>query len=216
LATAIQQVLEASAEPLTLSKIRLALPPGHRSLSLEELAEALRRQVAANVVVQYPRYRSQQDRFWDRPMEIHIINLIESALAEGALPWSELRRKLPTYAQTQAETVLHEHVHRGRFHRHPKTGRGAERYGLKPPHPREYLRDELRHVFDRLEQLRFQPAQIREAAIELLHEEEWESRPERTPQPEAKQPHEAKPHAEASHAQQPEQHAPHAQETHGQ
>lgn len=178
LATAIQQVLQSSSEPLTVSKIRIALPPSHRSLSVEELAEALRRQVAANVVVQYPRYRSQQDRFWDRPMEVHIVNLIEAALEEGPLPWSELRRKLPTYAQQQAQTVLEEHVRRGSLHRHPRAGRGAERYGRKPAHPREYLRDELREVFNRLEKLGFQPGQIREAAIELLHEEEWESRPE--------------------------------------
>src|SRR5260370_15127506 len=65
--SAIRTVLEASAEPLTLSKIRAALPARLRS-TLEGLAEVVRRQVAANVFVQYPKYRSPQDRFWAPPM----------------------------------------------------------------------------------------------------------------------------------------------------
>src|SRR5579884_1377036 len=153
LATAIQQVLQASAEPLTPSKIRAALPAPHRSISQEELTEALHRLVAANVLVQYPRYRSQQDRFWDRPMEVHVVTLLEAALVDGALPWSELRRKLPAYAQIQAETVLEEQIGRGRMHRHPRVGRTAERYGLEPPQPRDYLRAELQQVIQRLEAL---------------------------------------------------------------
>ena len=130
LATAIQLVLQASPEPLTLSRIRAALPAPHRSLSLEDLAEALRRLVAGNVLVQYPRYRSQQDRFWDRPMEVHVITLIEAVLVDGALPWSELRRKLPAYAQGHAEPVLEEHLRRGTLHRHP---RGPNGRALRPP-----------------------------------------------------------------------------------
>ncbi len=170
LVSAIQQVLQASPEPLTVSRIRAELPSAHRSINMEELAEVLRRQVASNVLVQYPRYRSQQDRFWDRPMVVHVVALLQTALSEGALPWSELRRKLPAYAQSHAENVLHEHVKRGTFHRHPRTGRGGERFGTQPPHPRDYLRDELRQVFEKLERLGFQQAQVREAAIELLHE----------------------------------------------
>ena len=96
LPTALGQALQASKEPLTVSKVRAVLPSRFRSLSLEELTEALNRQVAANVVVQFPKYRSQQDRFWDRPMPVHIANLLQETLAEdGPLAWSELRRKLP-------------------------------------------------------------------------------------------------------------------------
>src|SRR5262245_6094037 len=94
LVAAIQRVLAASPEPLTLSKIRAALPTSFRRIGLEELAEALRRQVAANVLQQYPKYRSQQDRFWDRPMPLHVASLLTAALAEGPLAWPQLRRKL--------------------------------------------------------------------------------------------------------------------------
>src|SRR5262245_50927509 len=79
--TAIRGVLEASSEPLTLSKIRSALPSQQRP-SPENLSEVLRRQVAANVFVQYPKYRSPQDRFWDRPMPVHLASLLRTVLAE--------------------------------------------------------------------------------------------------------------------------------------
>ncbi|HEV3260907.1 MAG TPA: hypothetical protein VG013_28910 [Gemmataceae bacterium] len=173
LVAAVQQVLRASDEPLTLSKIRAHLPSRFRSMGLEELAEALHRQVAANVLVQYPKYRSQQDRFWDRPMAVHVTALLRLTLEEGPLAWSELRRKLPAYAQAQAEAVLAEQVAQGALYRHPKAGRGGERFGVAPADPKDYLRTELVAVFHRLEQLGFNQAQLREGALELLHEEEW-------------------------------------------
>jgi len=55
------------------------------------LADTLQRQVAANVLHQYPKYRSQQDRFWDRPMEVHLTALFHEVLGEGPLGWAELR-----------------------------------------------------------------------------------------------------------------------------
>src|SRR5438270_1578827 len=68
LAAAVQRVLAASSEPLTVSKIRSRLPSPFRNATLEELSDYLQRQVSANVLYQFPKYRSQQDRFWDRPM----------------------------------------------------------------------------------------------------------------------------------------------------
>src|SRR5262245_45207132 len=105
LVAAVQQVLRASDEPLTLSKLRTALPARFRSGSPDELTEILRRQVGANVLYQYPKYRSQQDRFWDRPMPVHVASLLRSTLQEQPLALAELRRKLPAYAQAQAEDV---------------------------------------------------------------------------------------------------------------
>ncbi len=173
----IQRILRASDEPLTLSKIRAHLPARFRSTPPEELTELLQRQVAANVLVQYPRYRSQQDRFWDRPMPVHVAVLLGASLQGGPLPWSELRRKLPAYAQGQAEAVLEEQVAQGKLFRHPRTGRGGDRFGVLPPDPKDYLRQELVTVFRRLEQMGFTQAQLREAALDLLHEEEWSSAP---------------------------------------
>jgi hypothetical protein len=173
----VQRVLGASPEPLTLPKIRSALRPPFRSASPEELTECLRRQVAANVVIVYPRYRSQQDRYWDRPMNVHIAGLMRKVLEAGPLPWSEVRRKLPGYAlgqPGQAEAVLQEQLAQGMLYRHPRTGgRGKDRFGAEPPDPKEYLRAELAGLFRRLEQLGFSQTQLRSGALELLQEEEW-------------------------------------------
>src|SRR5262249_31164281 len=139
LVSGVQQVLQSSDEPLTLSKIRSRLPVRFREVSIEELTAVLNRQAAAQVVWQFPKYRSQQDRYWDRPMPVHVAALLKEALTPGALGWSDLRRKLPAYAHTQAEEVLQKELAEGRLHRHPRIGRGAERFGVSQPDPREYL-----------------------------------------------------------------------------
>lgn len=180
LLAAIQRVLAASPEPLTLSKIRSHLPTQLRADNLEDV---LRRQVAANVLQQYPKYRSQHERYWDRPMPVHVAALIKSTLEEGALAWSELRRKLPAYAQTQAENVLQELLARKELYTHPRTGRGGERFGVRPPDPKDYLRSELSDVIHRLEKLGFNQSQIRAGALELLHDEEWKPELPRTSAP---------------------------------
>ncbi len=98
LVAAVLRVLEASSEPLTVSKIRAKLPAPFRSSSPEELLDCLKRQVAANALHQFPKYRSQHDRFWDRSMAVHIAALLRSTLEEEPLNLAELRRKLPAYA----------------------------------------------------------------------------------------------------------------------
>jgi hypothetical protein len=174
LVAAVQQVLQTSDEPLTLSKVRAQLPARFRSIPLEELADCLNRQVAAQVVQLYPRYRSRQDRYWDRSMPVHVTMLLRGVLREASLPWSELRRKLPAYAQPQAEEVLRDLVDRGEVFRHPRPGsRGGDHYALQPPDPKDYLGPELVGLFRRLEQLGFNQSQVRAAALELLHDEEW-------------------------------------------
>jgi hypothetical protein len=177
LPTAVLRVLSASTEPLTPSKVKAALPAPHRQVALEELTEQLRRQAAANVLYQYPKYRSQHDRFWDRPMPVHVAALIHETLAEGPLPLSELRRKLPAYAQTQAEAVLNEQLTEGKVHRHPRLpgSRGGDLFGVRPADAKDYLRRELPGTFRRLQGMGFTPSQLRAAALELLHDEEWAS-----------------------------------------
>src|SRR5579884_3504053 len=80
--SSVQRVLQSSDEPLTLSKIRAKLPGRLREMSLEELTDVLNRQVAAQVVWQFPKYRSQQDRYWDRPMAVRVAALIRATVAE--------------------------------------------------------------------------------------------------------------------------------------
>jgi hypothetical protein len=174
LVAAIQRVLAASSEPLTPSKIRARLPSEHRSVSEQELTDALSRQAAANAIYQFPKYRSQQDRFWDRGMQVHISQLLRQSLEDGPLAWAELRRKLPAYAAGQAENVLKEQVAQGMLYRHPRlTKRSGERFGLQGADPKDYLRSELSVLFRNFEQMGFHQAQVRAAALELLHDEEW-------------------------------------------
>ncbi len=178
---AIQEVLRQSEEPLTLSKLKLQLPARLRSLNVEDV---LQRQVAANVLYQYPKYRSQQDRFWDRPMPVHIAQLIREAWREGLLGWSELRRKLPVYAQPQAESELQKLIEQKQVFRHPRSGRGGDRFGLQPADPKTYLRDELSGVFNRLKGLGFTDAEVRAGALDLLHDDEWAPSPPVRAEPE--------------------------------
>ena len=84
LGTAIQRVLAASPEPLTLSKLRSKLPTQFRQLELEELSKNLQRQAAAQVLYQFPKYRSPQDRYWDRPMPEHVAVLVRNYGRGGA------------------------------------------------------------------------------------------------------------------------------------
>src|SRR5262249_2400500 len=99
---------------------------------------------------------------------------------EEPLAWSELRRKLPVYAVGPAEAVLREQLAQGKLYRHPRAGkRGGERYGVRPPDPKEYLRGELAETFHRLGQMGFTETQLREAALDLLHDEEWSPAAER-------------------------------------
>jgi hypothetical protein len=176
----VRRVLEASPEPLTLSKIRSHLPAAQRGIGLDVLTEGLERLVDANVFYRYPAYRSQQNRYWDRPMTVHVAQLIRDALAEGPLPWSQLRRKLPGYAlepkdKPVADAVLKDLVEQGKLYKHPTPGsRTGERFGLTPPDPKEPLRRELPVLFEKLESLYgFSRAQLRVASISLLQEEEW-------------------------------------------
>ncbi|MBL8793184.1 MAG: hypothetical protein JNM56_04710 [Planctomycetia bacterium] len=172
---ALLRVLQDSAEPLTVPKIRAQLPPALRSQNLEE---SLQRQVAATAVVQYPKYRSAQERYWDRPMPVHVAALLQSVLEEGALSAGELRRKLPAYAHELFEQVMQEEIANGKLYRHPKLGgRGGERIGVRPAEPKEYLRPELAAVFRKLEPLGFSTSSLRAAALEMLHDEEWAPAP---------------------------------------
>ena len=188
---AIQRVLQESAEPLTAAKIRGHLPAQFRSHNIEE---TLQRQATANVLQVYPKYRSQHERYWDRPMPVHVAALVRATLQEGPLPVAELRRKLPAYAQPTLETVIAEELAKGRLHRHPRaTTRGGERLGVAPPDPTDYLAPELSLLFARLEPMGFSLSRLRQAALELLHNEEWAPsppppRPERKPKGEAQAP----------------------------
>jgi hypothetical protein len=178
LVSALQRLLQASPHPLTPAKIRAMLPAAFRSSSEHALMECLNRQVAAHVFCQYPKYRSSNDRFWDRPMAVHIADLLRTALEAEPLPWSVLRRRLPVYAQAQAEAVLKDQIKQGLIFRLPRLGRSTERFGLRPAEAKEYLRREIAGLFLRLENLGFTGAQLREGALDLFHEEEWGSSPE--------------------------------------
>jgi len=173
LVEAIQEVLRASSEPLTPAKVRAALPGRLRALPVRKIAEVLQRQAAAQVLVLYPKYRSQHDRYWDRPMRDHVEDLLRRHLAVGPLPRADLRRRLPAYARILADVVLSDMLRQGRMHAHPGQGRAGLRYGLTAADPGPFVRVELEALFARLERLGFARPAVRAAALGALQQEEF-------------------------------------------
>jgi hypothetical protein len=173
LVEAIQQVFRVSDQPLTPAKVRAALPASLRSLPAGHVAETLERQAAAQVLFVFPKYRSQHDRYWDRPMRDHVEALLRRILENEPLSRSELRRRLPAYARILADAVLNEMLAQGRMHAHPAAGRSGPRFGLSAADPRVFMRPELEALFARLQRRGFARAALREAALGILQQEEW-------------------------------------------
>lgn len=171
---AIRDVLRASDQPLTPTRIRAVLPLPLRTLSLEAIRAALRRQVAAQVLILFPKYRSDQDRYWDRPLRQHVEQLLRRILRDGPMTRTELRRRLPAYARILADNVLDAWLVKGRVYEHPSSSRRAgPRLALYPADPRPHLRLELDALFGRLEHLGFTRPQLRDAALTILQAEDW-------------------------------------------
>jgi hypothetical protein len=173
----VHRVLRESDEPLTAVKIRRRLPASLRQVHLEALVEVLQRQAAAQVLAMCPKYRSGQDRYWDRPLSERVHEMLHDILTAGPLTWAELRRTLPRYARYLAESVLNEQLARGLLHRHPpRTARAAPRYGQQPADARTYLRPALAELLGRLEPLGFSRAELRRGLRQLLGESERDGR----------------------------------------
>lgn len=185
LVDAIRQVMRQSDEPLTPTRIRALLPGPLHAVPVDILQRTLRRQVASQVVILYPKYRSDQDRYWDRPLRVHVEQLLRRILRDGPMTRLELRRRLPAYARILADNVLDALLAQGRIHEHPSQSRRAvPRLALYPPDPRLHLRPELDALFTRLERLGFRRSQLRDAALAVLHEDTWAA-PIDTPRPAA-------------------------------
>ena len=174
LVDAVHSVLKQSDEPLTIPRIRERLPEEFRGIAPEVLADMLQRQVAANVLVMCPKYRSGQDRYWDRSLREHTKVVIRDTLRVGPASWSYLRKRLPKYLRHLAESVLNEELAKGSLHRHPPTTvRNGPRYALEPADVRTYIAKELSAMLQRLEQRGFPCSQTRMAIMQLLQEDEW-------------------------------------------
>lgn len=174
LVDAIRFVLKQSSEPLTGFQIRARLPRHFSRVPLDDLMETLTRQVAADVLVMCPKYRSSQDRYWDRCLREHAKKLLHAALRSGPLSWSDLRKRLPKYVRHLADSVLSEELAREKIFRHPPASqRMGPRYALRPAELRRYLSRELQELLSRFELHGFSPRETRETILELLREEEW-------------------------------------------
>jgi hypothetical protein len=174
LVDAIRDVLRSSTEPMTTARIRERLPAPFRALQIEELADAIHRQVAAHVLVMCPKYRSGQDRFWDRTLHQHAKVVLREALRNGPMAWADLRKKFPKYLRHLADTVLNEELARGAVFRHPTTSaRMGPRYGLEPADVHAYAAAELQALLNRLARCGFDRADSQAALMQLLLEAEW-------------------------------------------
>jgi hypothetical protein len=175
---AIQEILKQSSEPLTVPKIRARLRCQYRAIRIEELAEVLQRQVAAHVLVICPKYRSGQDRYWDRPLREHAKVVLRRSLEDGAMPWSELRKKFPKYMRHLAESVLNEELAKRTIFRHPPASpRMGFRFALQAPDVGPHAARELEEALTRLEDRGFTRADACEALMHLLQEHEWADMP---------------------------------------
>ena len=174
LVDAVREVLRHSAEPLTIPRIRERLPMAFRTIGIEELTDVLQRQLAAHVLVMCPKYRSSQDRYWDRPLREHAKVVLGEALRGGPMSWADLRKKFPKYLRHLADSVLNEELAKETIFRQPPTSaRMGPRYALEPADVRSYANKELQEMLTRLEHCGFGRAEVREAIVQLLQEEEW-------------------------------------------
>jgi hypothetical protein len=177
LVDAICGVLQSSDEPLTIPRIRERLPAPYEAIRTVELQDVLHRQVAANVLVMCPKYRSGQDRYWDRELRDHAMLLLHKSLEQGPISWSDLRKKFPKYLRHFAESVLNEELAKGTIHRHPPTSlRMGPRYAHQPPSVHCYAKKELHNMLARLVQCGFTRSDASETLMALLQEEEWSER----------------------------------------
>ena len=178
LVDAVRIVLQSSNEPMTAIMIRARLPDVFRGIAIAELADILRRQVAADVLVMCPKYRSVQDRYWDRPLHEQAKRLLIESLQAGPLSWTDLRKKLPKYLRHLAQSALDEELARGVIFRHPPaSARMGPRYALQPADVRTYVSRELHELLARFEAYGFGRSQTREAMMQLLQDEEWAEMP---------------------------------------
>jgi hypothetical protein len=174
LVDAVREILRHSAEPLTIPRIRERLPIALRTIGIEELTDVLQRQLAAHVLVMCPKYRSSLDRYWDRPLREHAKVVLGEALRGGSMSWADLRKKFPKYLRHLADSVLNEELAKETIFRHPPTSaRMGPRYALEPADVRSYANNELQEMLTRLEHCGFARAEVREAIVQLLQEDEW-------------------------------------------
>src|SRR5438552_2941462 len=174
LVDAVREVLKQSAEPLTIPRIRERLPTRFRHMRIEDLTEVLQRQAAAHVLVMCPKYRSRQDRYWDRTLHEHAKVVLHEALQGGPMPWADLRKKFPKYLRHLADSVLNEELAKATVFRHPPAStRMGPRYALQPADVRSYAGKELHEMLARLQQCGFARSEAREALMQLLQEDEW-------------------------------------------
>ena len=174
LVDAIRAIFKASLEPLTVQKIRERLPVPYDDMRLAELKDVLQRQVAASVFVICPKYRSAQDRYWDRPLREHARVLLLAALHDGPVPGADLRKKFPKYLRHLAESVLNEELAKGAIHRHPPaSSRSGFRFALERPDVRAFAAKELECALARMTKRGFALSDAREAFMQLLQDTEW-------------------------------------------
>jgi hypothetical protein len=135
------------------------------------------------VFFEYPRYRSQHLRYWDRPIQDHVRELLLEALEDQPLSWPQLRARLPAYTRTLAQRLLYEDVARGFLFLHPRLSHGTDRYSFSPPDVKNYVRSEMDGLFHRLERLGFSRVALQDAARELLTDQELAEEPCRVFEP---------------------------------
>ncbi|MFH0343664.1 MAG: hypothetical protein ACHBNF_16410, partial [Chromatiales bacterium] len=156
IARAILSLLEASPDPLPVSKLKAGLRKRH-DLSVQELEALVASQAGLGTVFRYAPLRGEGYRYWDRDRGHYLDTLIERELRAAALPMHTLRGRVARRVGDVSEGELSVRVggllRVGRLHELPRgPGSRSVRLSAKPPDPKAYLSGMVQRLVQAIEE----------------------------------------------------------------
>jgi predicted AAA+ superfamily ATPase len=141
---AMNSVLDASSEPIAVSKLKSILK-GPLRRSEAEVVTLLEAERAAGRVFRYAPYSSKSVRYGRQPPEVYARQLALAALQRKCQTLRDIERsassRLKDYAAADWQRLVEHLVAEKQVFVIPgPTARSAVRYSLRPPDPRDYLR----------------------------------------------------------------------------
>lgn len=176
--TVILRVLQNSREPLTIERIRKALPRPYR-IGREAILSIIQQQVQTGASFEWPA-KGSKERYWAQGFEAYVRSGVVEVLKSGPLSLPQLRRKLgktpfgspKVLVEQTCKMLLHGLLEERILFKYPiAPGMRAVRYGVTPPDPKPYmgkLKKEFEALCSRLKDAGVTPDDVLHAATELL------------------------------------------------